>query len=65
MASKKFSMKITHRFLKSGHSYSEARSMHARIEKKETLKDIFGPEECFTLIKEYKQNGKSNKVVHL
>ena len=39
--------------------------MHARIEKKATLKDIFRPEECFTLIKEYKQNGKSYKVVHL
>lgn len=56
-ASIKYNIKITHRYLESGHSYSEADSMHARIEDEAKIKqEIYTPEEWATLIKSAKQD---------
>ncbi|KAK3926607.1 putative tRNA pseudouridine synthase D [Frankliniella fusca] len=58
LAAAKLQIKITHRFLESGHSYSEADSMHARIENEAERKEIFTPDEWVKLIEEAKQDGK-------
>ncbi|KAK3916516.1 Endo-alpha-N-acetylgalactosaminidase [Frankliniella fusca] len=58
LAAARLKVKITHRFLESGHSYSEADSMHARIELEAQMKEIFTPDEWIKLIKEAKQDGK-------
>ncbi|KAE8740383.1 hypothetical protein FOCC_FOCC014121 [Frankliniella occidentalis] len=67
IAAAKCNIKITHRFLESGHSYSEADSMHARIENESNRREIFTPEEWITLIEEAKQDGKKyiiNKLLN-
>ncbi|KAK3910886.1 Imidazolonepropionase [Frankliniella fusca] len=62
-ASAKYHVNITHRFLESGHSYTEADSIHARIEEEaKRVQEIFTPDEWITLIKNAKQNGKSYLV---
>ncbi|KAK3929732.1 Nuclear receptor coactivator 3 [Frankliniella fusca] len=58
LAAAKSKHKITHRFLESGHSFSEADSMHARIENEALRKEIFTPEEWMALIEGAKQEGK-------
>ncbi|KAK3929672.1 Alanine racemase [Frankliniella fusca] len=58
LAAAKSKLKITHRFLESGHSFSEADSMHARIENEALRKEIFNPEEWMALIEGAKQEGK-------
>ncbi|KAK3907359.1 UDP-N-acetylglucosamine--N-acetylmuramyl-(pentapeptide) pyrophosphoryl-undecaprenol N-acetylglucosamine transferase [Frankliniella fusca] len=58
-ASIKYNIKITHRFVESGHSYSEADGMHGRIETEAKIKqEIFTPEEWTDLIKTAKQDKK-------
>ncbi|KAE8740609.1 hypothetical protein FOCC_FOCC013867 [Frankliniella occidentalis] len=65
-ASAKFSVNITHRFLESGHSYTEADSMHARIEAEaKRVQEIFTPDEWINLIKNAKQTGKPYLVSSL
>lgn len=57
-AAAKYGIKITHRFLESGHSYSEADSMHAEIEREAKIKqEIFSPDEWADLMKNAKQEG--------
>ncbi|KAK3908523.1 Imidazolonepropionase [Frankliniella fusca] len=64
--SAKFQVNITHRFLESGHSYSEADSMHARIEDEaKRVQEIFTPDEWINLIKNAKQSGKPYLVTTL
>ncbi|KAK3922225.1 Lysosomal acid lipase/cholesteryl ester hydrolase [Frankliniella fusca] len=58
LAAARLKVKITHRVLESGHSYSEADSMHARIELEAQMKEILTPDEWIKLIKEAKQDGK-------
>lgn len=65
LASKKFKVNITHRFLESGHSYSEADSMHARIEDEATLKNIYNVEEWSVLIQGAKKEGETYVVNRL
>lgn len=65
-AAAKFGIKITHRFLESGHSYSEADSMHALIEKEaKIIQEIFTPEEWADLMRNAKQEGPPYIVKHL
>ncbi|XP_034245116.1 uncharacterized protein LOC117647474 [Thrips palmi] len=65
-AAAKFEIKITHRFLESGHSYSEADSMHALIEKEaKIVQEIFSPEEWATLMRKAKQEDPPYIVKYL
>ncbi|KAK3909610.1 UPF0303 protein [Frankliniella fusca] len=58
-ASGKYNVNIVHRFLESGHSYSEADSMHARIEDEaKRVQEIFSTDEWINFIKNAKQDGK-------
>ena len=54
----KHKIRITHRFLETGHSYSEADSMHARIEMESRNKNVFAPSEWKSIIASAKQDGK-------
>lgn len=60
--SAKYKINITHRFLESGHSYSEVDSMHARIENEVGRSEIFDQEEWFKLITNAKQTGEQYKI---
>ena len=62
MASAKFQINITHRFLESGHSYTEADSMHARIEREALHKSLYSQAEWVAHIKNAKQEGEMYKV---
>lgn len=64
-AAAKYQVDITHRYLESGHSYSEADSMHARIEEEADMKEIFTPDQWLDLIKSAKQNPPSYEVNQL
>jgi len=63
IASQKFQVKITHRFLESGHSYSEADSMHARIEDQVRNKNIYSVQEWLTEIQSAKKSGEAY-IIH-
>lgn len=58
-AAARLKIKITHRFFESGHSYSEADSMHALIEREAHMKEIYTPDEWISLISTAKQDGNS------
>ena len=59
--SSKFQVNITHRFLESGHSYSEVDSMHGRIERESRHKDIFTLSEWLDVMNA-KQSGESYRL---
>jgi hypothetical protein len=61
-AAQKFNVKITHRFLEPGHTWSPADSIHARIETEAKDQEIFSPEEWMTLILNAKVNGKPYRL---
>lgn len=60
-----YKVKITHRFLQSGHSYSEVDSMHARIETESQHKHIYTPQQWQNLILQAKKSGEDYKVTFL
>lgn len=64
-AAAKYQVDITHRYLESGHSYSEADSMHARIEQEADMKEIFTPDQWVDLMKGAKQNPPAYEVNRL
>lgn len=58
IACQKYRVSIVHRFLESGHSYSEVDSMHARIEKAAFRREIYSEQEWYNLIESAKTNGE-------
>ncbi|KAK3925577.1 N-acetyl-gamma-glutamyl-phosphate reductase, partial [Frankliniella fusca] len=58
LASTKYRVKITHRYLEVGHTQMEVDSMHAAIEKSVKKKEIFSIEEWYSYILDAKKNGK-------
>ena len=62
IATAKFKIKITHRCLESGHSYSEVDAMHARIEKEAKGKHIFSQAEWYALIQSTKQEDEQYRL---
>ncbi|KAK3933057.1 Homoserine kinase [Frankliniella fusca] len=51
LLSKKYNIKIIHRYLQKGHTQMECDSVHARIEKKTRSTDIFTPKEWYGFIR--------------
>lgn len=62
LASKKFNIKITHRFLEKGHSQSEGDSMDAAIERSKKRQTIYTPDQMYYLIENAKVTGHKYQV---
>lgn len=63
LASSKLQVSITHRFLEPGHTHMEVDSMHARIEKEASRKELYVPQEWFELVINSKQEGEKYRVI--
>ncbi|KAK3914272.1 Synapsin-1 [Frankliniella fusca] len=62
LASTKYRVKITHRYLEVGHTQMEVDSMHAAIEKSVKKKEIFSIEEWYSYILDAKKMYTIEKV---
>lgn len=62
MASIRFKIKITHRYLEVGHTHMECDSIHATIEKSVKYTDIFVPSQWYTAMRTAKKNRPFYKV---
>ena len=65
LASRKFNIDITHRFLESGHTQQEADSVHALIERSCKGKIIYTPEQWYALVRWAKTNSSPYKVTEV
>jgi len=59
----RYEMEVSHRFLETGHSFSEADSVHGRIETQCTRKEIFSLEEYYDHIVKAKKEGEEYRVI--
>lgn len=64
-AAVRYQVKITHRFLQSGHSYSDVDSMHARVEGESKHKHMYTPQQWEELILNAKKSGEEYKTTFL
>lgn len=65
LATKMFEMKISHHFMEKGHTQNEGDSVHALIEKTARGRDIYSPDEWYSLVRWAKVNGNPYNVVEV
>lgn len=65
MATLKFNIKITHRYLEVGHTHMEVDSVHARIENSTKYTDIYVPNQWYAAIRAAKKNRPHYEVIEL
>lgn len=65
LAAKKYQIKICHRFLEKGHTQNEGDSVHALIEKTARGREIYSPDEWYSLVRWAKINDKPYKVLEV
>lgn len=65
MASVKWDMKITHRFLEKGHTHMEVDSMHALIERSCKGVEVYTPSQWYAIMKAAKKNDPRYRVVEM
>lgn len=64
-AAKKFDINITHRYFETGHSQSEADSMHSCIERAKRNQIIYTPDQMYAIIMNAKVNGQKFELIEM
>lgn len=58
LAAKMFKMKIRHHFMEKGHTQNEGDSVHALIEKTARGREVYSPDEWYSLVRWAKVDGQ-------